>query len=151
MLRILYLLLLIFLSQAFLLSSCERTVDFEFLQKSEKISKIEVVEVGELVYVGTEYVSNLQPEFTVIRELPKEDINKFLKDLNNVDCHKHFFHPGPVSVGDIVFKITYFNGDYQLIDSGTQGDLEDDFYNYMGRYQFDSEQFEELMDKYSKD
>jgi hypothetical protein len=136
---------------SFFLSRCERTVEFEFLQKSEEISTIEVVVVGELVYVGTEYVMNLMPEFTLIRELPKEEIPKFLKDFNKVDCYEYFFHPGTVDVGDVVFKITYFNGDYQLISINNQARLKNNNYNYMGRYYFDDEQFEELMNKYSQD
>ena len=69
-----------------------------------------------------------------------QDHSAFLSDFRDVKCNTFFGDPRGVYEGDIVVKITYDNGEYELIRS-------------LGRgfYSFDQEQFNDLIEKYSRE
>ena len=141
MLRILYLLLIIFLSQTFILSSCEKT-EYPFNQSEENIVKVEVILMGELQGLYTEH------EVTVIKEVSLKD-SKFIDDFRKIDCKRAFGDPAELTPGDKGFKVIYKNGDYQIITQSTQGRHRSGKYFNTGYYSFDEEQFNDLIEKYS--
>ncbi|KAF0092086.1 MAG: hypothetical protein FD141_270 [Fusobacteria bacterium] len=141
MLRILYLILMIFLSHAFILSSCERA-EYPFNQNTENIVKVEVILMGELQGLYTEH------EVTVIKEVSLKD-SKFLDDFRKIECKRGFGDPTVLTHGDKGFKIIYKNGDYEIITYGAQGRHRSDKYFSTGYYNFDEEQFNDLVEKYS--
>ncbi len=142
MLRILYLILMIFLSHAFIFSSCERT-EYPFKQSEENIVKVEVILMGELQDLYTEH------EVTVINEVSLKDISEFIDDFRKIDCKRAFGDPAELTPGDKGFKVIYENGDYQIITRSAQGRHQNDKYFNNGYYSFNEEQFNELIENYS--
>ena len=138
-----FILLMIFMT------GCEQKVDYVFLDNSEKIEKIEIVEVGEMEYIGNKLSSSLQPEIIVVKELSKDNISSFLKDFNELECYKYLTDPGYLFPGSEAIKISYLNGDYELINVEAQGRFKNNKYIGTGRFYFDDEPFNELIDKYA--
>ncbi len=141
MLRILYLLLIIFLSQTFIFSSCERT-EYPFNQATANIVKVEVIKNGELQGLYTEH------EVTVIKEVSLKD-SEFIDDFRKIECKRGFGDPSVLTPGDKGFKIIYKNGDYEIITYRAQGRHSSGKYFDTGYYDFDEEQFNDLIEKYS--
>ncbi|KAF0091863.1 MAG: hypothetical protein FD141_47 [Fusobacteria bacterium] len=123
-------------------TGCEQKVEYKFLQNIENIEKIEVVIFGESK-------SSLQPELTIKNELSDESISEFLKDFSDLECYKYLTDPGRLSIGDTVLKISYSNGEYELINEDAQGRFKNNKYIGIGKYYFDDKLFYELLSKYT--
>ena len=113
------------------LSACVKG-SYEFLNDESEISTIEIVRLCE--YDRENNCFKEQLISTV------QDHSAFLSDFRDVKCNTFFGDPRGVYEGDIVVKITYDNGEYELIRS-------------LGRgfYSFDQEQFNDLIEKYSRE
>ena len=90
---------------------CSIKAAYKFLQTPTEISAIEIVKVCEDETTG-------EIEQTTISTI--DDIETFLKDFLQVDCH--LIYTDPTGIGDnvLVIKIIYKDGEYELIDSGGQ-------------------------------
>ncbi|MBR7112627.1 MAG: hypothetical protein IKC75_06905 [Clostridia bacterium] len=137
-------LLMIFLC---VLSACSRKKAYEFINDESEISAIEIVKLCEYDQEKGEYQEQLIS--TV------EDHETFLSDFKEIDCYNHWSDPTGVFENDIVIKISYTNGEYELIHHSGQGKyrhFEDNpsfLQVYAGRRYIDEEQFNQLIDKYS--
>ncbi len=119
--------------------------DFEFLHDSSEIALIEIVEVGELDNTDR---MNPKQEFYTICEI--QDIEQFLNDFSDVECRDRFTDPKRPLEGTVGIKITYNNGDYEIICYSGQAECVDGTYSFEeGWHYFDVEQFEELLNKYN--
>lgn len=117
--------------------------EYPFKQAEENIVKVEVVLNGELQDLYTEH------EVTLIKELSLQDISKFIDDFRKIECTRGFGDPAELTPGDKGFKIIYENGDYEIITQDAQGRHQKDKYFNNGKYYFDEEQFNDLLEKYS--
>ena len=118
------------------MSGCEKKAEYEFLQPNENIVKIEYV---------TDWYNN---ETILINELSKDKTEKFLIDFKNIDCYTYFTDPGSIEPGEDAIKITYTNGEFELINRTGQELYKDEKFKYLGLYYFDSEQFQDFINKY---
>lgn len=113
--------------------------DYEFWWGNSEIRSIEIVEL----------VKRQSPcdEYRVICEI--HDTEQFLEDFADVKCFSHFTDPLTPSEGDVGIKITYNNGDYEVICASAQAKCIKGVYNpERGRHSFDHAQFDELIEKY---
>lgn len=130
------------------LSLCSGKKAYEFMNDESEISTIEIVKLCEYDQEKGEYQEQLIS--TV------EDHEAFLSDFKKVDCYNHWMDPSGVFEDDIVIKIYYENGEYELIHYSGQGEyrhLEDGrsfFAEYAGYRYFDEEQFNQLIEEYSE-
>ena len=125
--------------------------DFKFLHEISEIKSIEIVIIGEV-----ERIENFSPESSVVVDNPNFDvvcyvqnIEQFIDDFSKVECFTSF-PPRSPSLGDIGIKIIYNNEDYDIICSSGQGEYRDGFYySDSGKFSFDENQFDELINKYT--
>jgi hypothetical protein len=125
-------------------SACRVKETYDFLNATDEISDISIVAIS--------FDENDEVIQTEIRKI--DNISAFLDDFKAVSCYIYFGDPtGVVSEGkeDTVIKITYQNGEYELINWKGQAEdtLEKDFNFYAGFSVFDEEQFEALITKYT--
>ena len=133
------------------ISGCDRRVEYEFLQPNENISKIDFVLVGnDNNFFKKEDPYEFPNQTTVIKELGKEEFEEFLIDFNKLNCYKYFTDPGRVFPGYQAVKITYINGDFELINVDGQASYKNGKYKEYGYYYFHDEPFQELINKYFK-
>ncbi len=132
----------------FTLSACNVKKTYEFINEESEISTIEIVKLCEYDQEKGEYKEDL---ISVV-----EDHSAFLSDFKKLKCYNHWTDPIGVFENDIVIKITYKNGEYELIHNSGQGKyryFEDNpsfLQVYAGHRYFDEEQFNDLIEKYSK-
>lgn len=125
-------------------TGCGKT-NYPLMQSISNIVKIEVIVMGEIHDPYTKH------EYTLIKEVSLKDISKLIKEFRKIECKKGFGDPKVLRSGDIGFRIVYNNGDYELITSYGQGSHSSGKYlSSEGYYSFDKEQFELLIEKYSK-
>ena len=130
------------------LSACSGKKAYEFINIESEISSIEIIKLCEYDQEKGEYKEQLISTI--------QDHETFLSDFNDIDCYNHWTDPTGVFEDDIVVKISYKNGEYELIHHSGQGKyrhFEDNpsfLQVYAGRRYFDEEQFNQLIDKYSK-
>ena len=78
-----------------------------------------------------------------------DDHASFLADFAEVDGD-FIWSPSAVSDNSTVIKITYFDGEYELIKSHGQSKFKNGYYDhYAGSFVFDSTEFNALMQKYT--
>ena len=122
------------------LTACRHRETYRFLHVEEDISSISIVtflmqETGEIIE-------------TELKEI--EDENTFLAKFRAVDCYTYFGDPTGLTepgMEDIVIKITYGNGEYELINWNGQAEytLQKGFNFYAGYSVFDEKEFEALV------
>ena len=125
------------------LAGCEALsrTDFEFLADNSEIELIEIVKIGKLDENAPTH------EFLVINEI--QDAEQFLKDFSDVECYNRFTDPSGPLEGYIGIKITYNNGDYEVICASGQSEYIDGMYSsHEGWHSFEKTQFDELINKY---
>ncbi len=123
-------------------SGCsKKEVQYNFMYDQSEVSKIEIVIVGEEDEQGL----NRQE---VRGEI--EDIDLFLDKFNQITCYKHVGDPRGVYVNDRVIKVTYVNGEYELIgrDGQARYTMQRQYVNYVGYRYFDKEEFYDLINYY---
>ena len=129
--------LIIIFSTVFL---CGCKKNYRFLNDTSEIHSIEIVTLG------PPQDGDIIPQQTVVCKV--EDISGFLQDFSKVDCFSQM-PPSEVRELSTVIKITYNNGEYELIDSEGQSQFYDGYYYfYCGSYHLDEEQFQNLIKKY---
>ena len=123
------------------LSSCMIKQRFDFLHDTGEIVKVELLCIGPF--------SN-NPDSIVIRNTYCiEDIDAFVSDFENVNCYGRNM-PGDY-VNSCLFKISYANGDYQLVGAENTYSFEFRIGNIHNEWSqwFDEEQFSALIEKYA--
>lgn len=130
------------LLSSILLMGCEKKVDYEFLHSLDEVSVIEIVKVND-VYENDELKQEKMSEI--------ENINEFFMEFQNLDCYSIYTDPQGIEGEQEIIKITYENGEYELIDVDGQATYTHSkkFKNYRGYYYFEQDQFDELINKYS--
>jgi hypothetical protein len=136
--------LILMLILAVVFAGCSYRDAYKLLHDVDQISSVEIV----TVFFDDEGIANQQVKVRI------SDVEAFIKDFRSVTCYCHFGGPTGVEKslsGNDVIKITYQNGEYELIDWKGQSEYtqERGFYYYAGFNVFDEEQFEELIEKYS--
>ena len=126
------------------LSGCHVREEYKLLHSADEISAVEIV----TVLFDEEGIADLQVKACI------SDVKVFMKDFRSVPCYVYFGDPIGLKKnpsGIDVIRITYQNGDYELIDYNGQSEYtqERGFDYYAGFNGFDEEQFEELIEKYS--
>lgn len=111
--------------------------DYKFIQPRENIVKIEFITIGN------------NREQIVFNKIPSDDINTFIQDLKNVECHKIHTDPASLFINTLAFKITYKNDEYEIISDYGLGYYQNGWLNNSGSYSFDREQFNQLIKKYT--
>ena len=132
-----------------LFSACGRKATYEFEQESGKICTIEIVEVEFLPLPDTGI------QFKALAFI--ENVEAFLSDFNRVTCYSKGalgYQPSGVSSGDIGIKVTYMDGEYEVIAQNAQSKYlsmgsEMQFVTWADRFSFDEEMFNNLLDKYT--
>ena len=126
------------------LAGCSYRDSYKLLHHADEIASVEIVTVL------------LDEEENIVQQKKAQvdDVEAFMKDFRLVVCRCHFGGPTGVEKslsGNDVIKITYQNGEYELIDWKGQSEYtpERGFKYYGGVNVFDEEQFEELIEKYS--
>ena len=127
---------------AFLFSGCGECLcrtRYEYLHTTDEIETIEIVVVT--------FGDDSPPYYDVLYTV--EDIDGFIEDFGEIKCYEQVTHPLGIDDGDTVIKITYENGDYELVTwDGRATFVKGIFYGYKGWQYFDEGQFQSLLDKY---
>ena len=126
-------------------SGCQVKSNYVFIHSESEISKIEIGKV-ELIKNVNEYLVNVKSE----KELFSEDIKKLLVDFKKITCYKRVTDPGSIRSNAAAIKITYSNGDFEIISKDSQASFMSGSYKYSGFYYFERDEFIELLDKYLK-
>lgn len=128
------------------LSSCGNN-KYEFLNGHAQISSIEIVKLG--TYDAEKDAFNETVIVTI------EDQDCFLAEFNKISFSSLWASPQGVFEDETVIKITYQNGEYELIDHDGQGNYQhfdgfpSNFDAYSGYTIFDQEQFQALIETYT--
>ena len=122
-----------------ILTGCySRVGSFPLRQSVENMSKIELLMDFTPVGEGT--------EFTVLQEISKENHETFINELLGLECRK-VFGDMPTDFGVIAIRITYVDGNIEMIGHGNNAYFTEDR-NYYGAYYFQYEDFKELFSHY---
>ena len=110
-----------------------------FICNVEEVSSIQIVRLEE--YVEEEY----QFEYNVLAEI--SDLDTFVNRLKGIEHSTYFGTPSRMKTGDVVVRIDYHDGNYDLIHHHVQ------WFNHPGQenggcFAFDKEQFEALISDY---
>ena len=119
-----------------------RKKEFRFYHDIDEIMKVEIVHV---LCSETEGITSQETIFTI------RDIDTFIKDFGDLVYYEGFFdNPQGIENDEVVFKISYVNGEYELVNSIGKALYfhETGLKNYKGYHQFDEEEFSELIEKY---
>lgn len=124
-----------------LLASCRKSSAYDFLNPTNEISEIAVVELS--------FRENGDLTETEIQKI--EDIQEFLDDFQDLPCYVYFGDPTgatPEGDADTVIRIVYENGEYEWINWNGQSKytLEKGFCYYAGYRVFDEQPFESLLE-----
>ena len=95
-----------------MLSACNGKKPYEFINEESEMNTIEIVKLCEHDHEKGEFQEEL---ISVV-----EDHSAFLSDFKKVECYNHWTDPTGVSEDDVVIKITYMNGEYELIHNSGQ-------------------------------
>ena len=138
-------------------SGCfKRTVrieDYAFLQDHSKCGKIELVTFDGSYDNFKEYKQG--PKFEVF--LVIENHEEFFEKFNAMVCYRRLIGHH-ANAGKVVIKITYYNGEYEIIgangqgyykyEQDSEGGIEELRYQLWGLYSFDEEEFNALIQQY---
>ena len=122
-------------------ASCRHRNTYDFMNPTDNIVAVAIVDLSfdpVDILVDTE-----------VKQV--DDIDGFLKAFCALDCYTWFGEPIPAmqeGVKNTVIKITYANGDYELINWNGQSEYrtERGLKYYAGFRVFDEQQFETLID-----
>lgn len=126
--------------------SCENRAQYELSHPMEAIEKIELVRIergdeDKIAYGDTN-------KYIPIQEVSKEMYSEFISDFKSLDCFGYRTDPGCIFPGIQGIRISYSNGDYEVISEDAQSSLKGDRYRDYGYYYFDHDEFVDFLDKY---
>ena len=149
--KILTLLIVVCLQVALLLGCTMpygEPINYTFLQSRENVVKIEICTNNQAAinWLEGQKVSSLQH----LTALSAEEIDSLWDELSGFPAHKQGKHP-LMGCGDLVFVVTYENGQQELIGYGTVGVLNPDgtFNGYRDYAAFDGELLSNVFAKYA--
>ena len=123
-----------------LLIGCSRPAPYEMLHNSSEIEAIQIV---------TKVSYNIQQNQWDYEEVcTVEDVQAFAEELLAIDTHRILNDPPQMSETTYVARITYTNGDCELISNRNQRLLYSDGASRERNYSFDSDSFDALLLKY---
>ncbi len=122
-------------------SACVKK-EFEFTQAIKNVEKIEVI------LIGMPVIAENRHEQTILYELTKSEFASAIEAILDLDSDRLYTSPATLFPDMKAFKITYKNGDYEIINNFAQGSLINGIYKAEGYYTFDIDEFNELIDKY---
>ena len=132
-------LLLCMLCMVILCCSCGWFGDQEYICEFEKVKSIEIVRLEN--FDGEKY----EYEYTVLAQIT--DKATFVDRLNKVETSINWGEPRILNMQELVIRIEYFNGDYDLMNWRAQN-----FYHsgtiQIGYFVFDDEEFNALISDY---
>ena len=120
-------------------SSCGFFGAREYMCEIETVNAIEIVQLKEFVQEEYHY------EYTVLATIT--DCPAFVYRLNNIKHSVNWGEPGTFSLGYIVIRILYLNGDYDLLYPNAQM-FHRDGVNQYGYFFFDADAFHSLIRDY---
>ena len=126
---------------------------FEFLHDTSEIKTIEIVIIGEIEKSedtsADSHKTISTPQFETVCEV--QDTAQFLSEFSEIKCTVSS-PPSAPPIGDLAIKITYNNGDYDVICHTGQGEYRDGYYyGDSGKVSFDETQFKQLINKYTSE
>jgi len=127
----------------FSFAACRSRETYNFLHPVNEIYSVSIVDLS--------FDENEQLIQTEVHRI--NDIVSFLKDFRALDCYTYFGDPTGVTlegVEDTVIKISYNNGEYELINWRGQAEytISRGFDYYSGFSIFDETRFHELLSNY---
>ena len=127
-------------------TGCENRAQYELIQTVDAIDKIELVRIERgdenmIAYGDTN-------RYIPIQEVSKEMYSEFISDFKSLDCYEYRTDPGCIFPGIQGIRISYSNGDYEVISEDAQSSLRGDRYRDYGYYYFDHDEFVDFLDKY---
>lgn len=122
-------------------SACMKN-EFNFIQPIENVEKVEVI------LIGLPVMSENRHEETILYELKQIEYKGALEAILDLDSDRLYTSPVSLFPDMKAFKITYKNGDYEIINNSGQGTLINGKYKPEGYYTFDHTKFNELIGKY---
>lgn len=132
-------LILLFLALALSLCMCVPSVGtVELSQEREQIVSVELLYKPEMTWPW---------EFTPICRIEAEDQDRFLDDFQELEARWIFNDPF-TDLGELVIRVTYQNGDVDLIGYCNNIRVQDGKEDYENWY-FDEEEFKALFDAYA--
>ena len=135
-------LLLVLIVVSVLCSGCALFTQ-EFHCNASDVETISIVEVNE----GRDESGNFEYQEKLLCEVT--DISAFITKLNSVECRINGGDPVSIELGSIAIKITYKNGDRDLLAHNAQRLYRQNTgYDSEGFWWFDQEQFEALISEY---
>lgn len=124
----------------------KEVVKYSFLHEESMIKSIDVVTVK-----VNKFDSN---DIDIYIECSIIDVEDFLVKFHELECIRNNYAPfGLHENSEYIFKIDYKNGEYELIESAgiAKYSLDYGMQNYQGKYIFDYEMFNELVNLYLND
>ena len=145
-----YFLLLCFIV-CIMFTGCKKE-KYQFMEDLSQISNIEIVEL-----LGFETIENegLKPILKTICII--KDKQAFLDDFTQLSCSYRWNDPTGIDmeyIGRTILKIEYVDGKYELISNRAQAEYGqilmggEKYKMYDGRYNFNEEEFNNLIEKY---
>lgn len=120
--------------------SCGLVGEQQYACDADNVESIQIVKLEK--YVEDEY----RFDYVVLAKIT--DISSFVDKLNNVECSVNWGEPGVLSEGNVVIKLDYINGDYDLIFHNAQW-FNRNSENHTGYFFFNEEQLDQLITEYS--
>lgn len=124
--------LVMFLLVAIIMVGCTEE-SYELRQSTDKIVSIEII------------VAESKNEYTIIKELSDSEIRSFTEALGSIRFRSYYGTPRPISGNAI--KITYKDGNYELICANTAEYMKDGYIFYIVLY-CDEAEFDDFLAKY---
>lgn len=116
-----------------IIAGCSRKIPFPFHQQNDHISRIEIVDAESCF------------EYTVLKSLSNSEMNEFLLQLKEIDFYT--FIGSPMEMQGNAVKITYTDGNYEMISSNSVKYVKDGIVKH-ATWQCDKESFDELISMY---
>lgn len=131
--RIIKLLICFILMLLLPVTGCQFTYKYELMQSSDEIVKISIVFLDD-------------GEIFVRKELSPEAGKEFLSEILGLSYYKYWNDPSTMLAGDAA-KISYSNGDYEIISTEASAYFKGDHCRYIYGY-FDRETFKNVFAPY---
>ena len=135
----------LFIVLIFLIKGCYDD-EFVLMNNQNEIVEIEIVEISEEYKLDVGWAP---PKLTRVCVITEKEA--FLEDFFALDGRPGVNDPTGVFCGEIVIKISYSNGDYELIEAdgkGTYSHDKDWYTKHDGTFYFDRDEFDNFIAKY---